>query len=83
MYFSPYALMAGSYEPPPLPIPVGKMEDAGYVVPDAVKEITGYRELLKVLENIAVEGLAELRKVNPITRGRDPETIHRDEYPEE
>ncbi|WP_210260005.1 hypothetical protein, partial [Martelella sp. HB161492] len=48
-------------------------------VPGAIQ--TGYRELLSMLEDIAVKGLAELRAVNPITRGRAPEAIERDEYP--
>lgn len=80
MYFSPYAAMTANFEPPPLPIPVAKMEAAGYMVPENIKAMTGYRELLKTLEDIASEGLVELRKVNPITRGRDPAEIDQDDY---
>ncbi|ANG99102.1 hypothetical protein A8A54_21305 [Brucella pseudogrignonensis] len=83
MYFSPWMGMAGrELVPPELPIAVEGLEAEGYLVPEVMKNETGYRELLSLLEEIAVEGLAELRKVNPITRGRDPETIDRDEYPE-
>ncbi|CDZ54396.1 restriction endonuclease [Neorhizobium galegae] len=82
MYFSPWTGMAGQeLLPPPLPIPVEKLEAEGYPVPDFIRNETGYQELLAMLEEIAIEGLDELRKVNPITRGRDPETIDRDEYP--
>ncbi len=80
-YFSPWMGTAGhELVPPPLPIPVEKLEAEGYLVPEVIKSETGYRELLAMLEEIAVEGLAELRKVNPITRGRDSATIERDEY---
>lgn len=80
MHFSPY-LGFTELGPPPLPFEASKMEASGYAVPDDIKLATGYRELLQKLENIAAEGLAEFREVNPITRGRDPATIDRDDYP--
>lgn len=81
MQFSPWSGIAGVLDPPELPLSVGKMEEAGYRVPDDIKAITGYRELLEVLEATAAEGLTELRKLNPITRGRDQSEIDRDDYP--
>jgi hypothetical protein len=40
-------------------------------VPDDVRHAMGLRELLKLLEDYAREGLNELRNHNPITRGRE------------
>ncbi|WP_416409745.1 restriction endonuclease [Agrobacterium rosae] len=83
-HFSPWGSV-GDRElvPPNLPLSVEKLKEKGLIVPDVLKYETGYREILSILEEIAIEGLAELRKVYPITRGRDAKTIHRDEYPEE
>lgn len=80
-HFSPWTGLIGELEPPKLPLPVDKIEEAGYPVPAEIKFSESYRELLEALETIAAEGLTELRRVNPITRGRDPSEIERDEYP--
>ena len=77
--FSPYVNMVGSYPPPPLPFNVSNIEKQGFVVPNDVKNATGYRELLAMLEGYAKQGLAELREVNPITRGRPPELVERED----
>ena len=42
-------------------------------------EDPGYRELLALLEHYAAQGLAALRKVNPVTRGQRPEDVKRDD----
>ncbi len=82
MSFSPYMSLAGrELAPPDLPVIMAQVEEAGYLLPEAVKTATGYRELLSMLEETAIKGLAELRAVNPITRGRSSETIERDEHP--
>ncbi|WP_282046655.1 restriction endonuclease [Roseibium album] len=77
--FSPYGAMFGELEAPELPLSYDKIEKMGFAIPADIKDLTGYRELLERLEVIAEEGLVELRKVNPITRGMDPSEIDRDE----
>jgi hypothetical protein len=81
MHFSPWSGIAKALNPPKLPISVERMEEAGYMVPDVIKSMTGYRELLEMLEATAAEGLVELRAINPITRGRAQSEIDRDDYP--
>ncbi len=81
MHFSPWMGLGRELEPPELPLSVSKMEEAGYLVPDEIKAMTGYRELLRTLEGIAAQGLADLRRVNPITRGRPASEIDRDDVP--
>jgi hypothetical protein len=76
MHFSPYIRVLGREQPyPPLPFDVSAFEQEGLAVPDEVRQTTGYRELLQLLEHYAVIGLAELRTVNPITRDQPPEGI--------
>ena len=77
--FSPYIRMVGDYPIPSLPFDVSQMENRGVQVPDEIKTIVEYRELFELLQEYAREGLSELRKVNPITRGKRPEAIFRDD----
>ncbi|OBK57043.1 hypothetical protein A5653_10840 [Mycobacterium colombiense] len=67
--FSPYLRMMGSYPPPALPMDVSMIEEAGFVVPDDIKQATGYREILALLEEYARVALTELRAVNPRQNG--------------
>lgn len=67
--FSPYLLRAGS-PPPALPIDVSEIEASGFNVPDDIKQATGYREILALLENYARAAHTELRAVNPRTMNR-------------
>lgn len=67
--FSPYLRIKRSYPLPALPIDVSKIEEAGYPVPDDLKQATGYREVLALLEEYARVGLAELRNQNPRRNG--------------
>lgn len=76
--FSPYMGMLGTYRAPPLPFDFAQMEERGITVPADVKAAGGYREFLSLLEEYARCGLAELRAVNPLTRGKSPEEL--DEY---
>ncbi|MES0205225.1 restriction endonuclease [Mesorhizobium sp. LNHC209A00] len=72
MSFSPYSgLLKGGFRAPPLPFDVSKIVEMGADVPEAAQNVQGYRELLSVLEAAGKEGLAELRKVNPITRDKE------------
>lgn len=67
--FSPYLRIVGSYPIPPLPMDVSNIEEADFLVPDDVKEATGYREILALLERYARVALADLRAVNPRQNG--------------
>jgi hypothetical protein len=71
MHFSPYLHMIGQGMPyPPLPFDVRGLDEEDLEVPAEVREAAGYRELLQLLEHYATIGLAELRAVNPNTRGQ-------------
>lgn len=67
--FSPYLYMLGDRPPPSLPLDTSRIEEAGFFVPDDVKDVTGYREILALLEEYARTGLKELRSVNPRQNG--------------
>jgi hypothetical protein len=63
-YIVPILLMFSPYvqRPPPLlPLDISSLEADGVVVPDDLKAITGYRELLRLLVGYARGALAELR----------------------
>jgi hypothetical protein len=45
MHFSPYSRLAQNLALPPLPFDVRDLEREGYVIPDDIKDATGYREL--------------------------------------
>jgi hypothetical protein len=68
MGFSPYAQMTGPRPFPSLPYDFSQMEKSGLPIPDDIKEATGYREFLALLESYAAAGLKELRTVNPNIR---------------
>lgn len=78
MPFSPYLGMLGTYRVPLLPFDFALVEERGVTVPADIKTAGGYREFLSLLEEYARRGLAELRAVNPVTRGKSPEEL--DEY---
>ncbi|NPV24524.1 restriction endonuclease [Bradyrhizobium aeschynomenes] len=74
--FSPYLRIAGRDVPfPPLPFDVSELDANGFTMPDEVRNARGYRELLALLEHYARIGLAELREVNPLTRGQPADAI--------
>jgi hypothetical protein len=77
--FSPYSRMIGDDRVPPLPFDIAKLQERAAWVPDDIKEARGYRECLSLLQGYAKEGLKELRAVNPITRGKAPGTVTRDD----
>lgn len=77
--FSPYMAQVRDIGVPPLPYDTSKMEGKGIFVPDDVKAAAGYRELLRLLTDYARVALKELRAVNPVTRGKDPEVVGRDD----
>ena len=77
--FSPYLRKFHKYPFPPLPFDISEMEKQGLIVPDDVKQATGYRELLELLQIYATRGLNELRAVNPITRNKNQKAIERDD----
>jgi hypothetical protein len=77
--FSPYMNIMGELRVPDVPFDVSELDTQGIAVPDDIRNAGGYRELLALLERYAREGLRELRAVNPITRGRAPEGITRDD----
>ncbi|MER9414066.1 hypothetical protein [Mesorhizobium sp. M0589] len=79
MPFSPYLATYKEVGVPVLPYDTSKMDEKGIFVPDDVRAAAGYRELLRMLTSYARVGLKELRAVNPVTRGKDPETITRDD----
>ena len=62
-----------------MPFNFAEIDKQGVSVPDEVRKATCYRELLALLEHYAAEGLAELRKVNPVTRDQRPEDTKRDD----
>lgn len=64
LMFSPFI----QRPPPPLPLDTSKLEAEGIVVPEDLKAIAGYRELLQLLVGYAKGALAELRTHNPVTR---------------
>lgn len=72
MAYSPYLRMLPGKQPlPALPYDLPKVNppalaaSGDLIVPEEVKEATGYRELLDLLERYAQEGLSALRAVNP------------------
>lgn len=67
--FAPYSRMLRPVPPPDLPFDVSEMEMMSVDVPSDIKAIVGYREFLSLLERYAQVGHAELRRVNPVTRG--------------
>jgi hypothetical protein len=75
MHFSPYLRMAQDVPYPQLPFDVSELDARGLPVPDEVRAARGYRELLQLLEHYAGIGLAELRAVNPLTRGQPADAI--------
>lgn len=77
--FSPYSRMLGDDRVPALPFDITKLQKRAAWVPDEIKEARGYREFLSLLQGYAKEGLKELRAVNPITRGKAPEIVTRDD----
>jgi hypothetical protein len=77
-FFSPYLTYRGRLQPPKLPIDISAMLDDDVPIPEKLKGATDCRELLTALEDLAVKGLSELRRVNPVTRGKDPATVARD-----
>lgn len=80
MPFSPYlGMVSGGGQVPAMPFDFAKIDKQGVAVPDKVRNATGYRELLALLERYAAEGLAALRKVNPVTRDLKPEDVRRDD----
>ena len=79
MPFSPYVRMIGSHPIPELPLNISEMESRGVQIPDDIKMATAYREFFEIIQIYARVGLSELRAVNPITRGKPPETITRDD----
>lgn len=76
--FSPY-LGLFDKRVPAVPFDVAEMDKQGVAVPDEVRNASGYRELLGLLERYAREGLTALRKVNPVTRDQSPEAVERDD----
>lgn len=71
-HFAPYMAQLGRYSPPPpLPLDIENLDRMEVDVPTDVRNATGLRELLKLLEDYAREGLAELRKHNPITQNAE------------
>lgn len=77
--FSPYLRMVGTYPYPPLPLDVTQIEERGVKVPAEIKSAIAYRELFELLVAYAQSGLRELRAVNPVTRGKPPDSIDRDD----
>lgn len=79
--FSPYIAMLGRpVTPPVLPLThLVELEGRGMTVPDSFKALKGYREILAHLEAAALEGLAELRRVNPVTRNKPSDQITRED----
>lgn len=78
MRFSPYLGMIDK-RVPAMPFDLAKMDEHGVVIPGDVRNATGYRELMALLERYAAEGLVELRKVNPVTRDFRPEEVTHDD----
>jgi hypothetical protein len=78
-HFSPYVRMSGPYPFPPLPFDYSKFGKRGSAAPADLKAATGYREFLELLTGYAKAGLAELRAVNPNTRGKPANQIERDD----
>jgi hypothetical protein len=81
MLFSPNSRLIRENAPdvPPLPLDVAKLEEQGVSVPEDIKGVTAYREFFAILTEYARNGLRELRAVNPITRGKAPDEIPRDD----
>jgi hypothetical protein len=77
--FSPYSRMISKRPAVALPLDVAKLEEQGINIPDDLKRATTYRELFRLLEDYASVGLAELRSLNPITRGKAAVDIERDD----
>ena len=66
--FSPYLREHAKNPLPTLPLDASSLESRGIIVPDDIKQASGYRELIGLFEKYATAGLQELRAVNPITR---------------
>lgn len=79
MPFSPYTRMFGNRPTPELPFDVSEMENGGIHIPDDIKMATAYREFFELVLAYARVGLSALREVNPITRGKPPETDTHDD----
>lgn len=77
--FSPYLRQFRPHPYPDLPLDLTPYEDSRVVVPKDVAEAASYRELLSLLQAYAKAGLAELRAMNPITRGKSESEIDRDD----
>jgi len=77
--FSPYSRIISKQPAVALPLDVAKLEEQGINIPDDLKRATTYREFFRLLEDYAGVGLAELRSLNPITRGKAAVDIERDD----
>ena len=77
--FSPFIRMRRDYPIPSLPLDVSDMESRGVRIPNDIKAVAGYRELFELLQEYARVGLSALREVNPVTRGKRPDDITRDD----
>jgi hypothetical protein len=77
--FSPYLRVIRPHPFPEMPFNVSQWVAQGIVVPEDIQAATAYREFFEILINYAKKGLAELRAVNPVTRGRPAESIERDD----
>jgi hypothetical protein len=77
--FSPYLRQFHPEPYPALPLDLKQFEEKGGVVPKDIAEATSYRELLALLQTYARAGLAELRALNPITRGKAEDRITGDD----
>lgn len=80
--FSPYLRSLSQTGPirlPNLPIDVAGAAKFEITIPDDLVALTGYQEFLEVLERYALEGLAELRALNPNTRDMPSDQIERDD----
>jgi hypothetical protein len=62
-----------------LPFDVSELENQKIAVPADIRAASGYREFLAILTGYASTGLKELRAVNPVTRGKQPEAVERDD----
>jgi Restriction endonuclease len=79
MPFSPYMRLVKPHPFPELPFDVSGLDEVGVQVPPNIRAATAYREFFQLLEGYARTGLPELRAVNPVTRGRPPASIERDD----
>lgn len=77
--FSPYMRMVGSYPHPPLPFDCSSLDAKKIAIPDDIRNAKGYGEFFELLLKYGLEGRAALRAVNPVTRGKPPESVQNDD----